>query len=234
MPTKINNKEYELFNKLSKEWWDENGKFKVLHQIRPIRIKYILDQLNNNNLKNMDILDLGCGGGLVCESLSRLGAKVTGIDFAEKNIEVAKIHAVKNNLNINYIHADIENLDLKKKFDLIIMFEVLEHLNNWKNLLIDIKKYLKKNGLIIISTINRNLISKYSAIYIAENILGWIPKGTHSYEKFIKPEEIEYFMKDNKLFLNDMKGLVYNPTSLDWRLSKNTMINYFCTYSKIS
>ncbi len=234
MPTKINNKEYELFNKLSKEWWDENGKFKVLHQIRPIRIKYILDQLNNNNLKNMDILDLGCGGGLVCESLSRLGAKVTGIDFVENNIEVAKIHSIKKNLNINYIHADIEKLDLKKKFDLIIIFEVLEHLNNWKNFLIGIKKYLKKNGLIIISTINRNLISKYSVIYIAENILGWIPKGTHSYEKFIKPEEIEYFMKDNKLFLNDMKGLVYNPTSLDWQLSKNTMINYFCTYSRIS
>ncbi len=232
MPTKINNQEYEFFNKLSKEWWDENGKFKVLHHIRPIRIKYILDQLNNKNLKNLDILDLGCGGGLVCESLSVLGANVTGVDFVENNIKVAKIHASKNKLNINYIHSDIEELNLKKKYDLIIIFEVLEHLNNWSTFIKNIKKYLKKNSLIIISTINRNLISKYSAIYIAENILKWIPKGTHDYNKFIKPKEIEKCMEKNKLFMKDLKGLVYDPLSFEWNLSDNTMINYFCTYSK--
>ena len=196
---KRNNREHDFFNKLSEEWWDENGKFSVLHQIRPIRIQYILDQLNRKNLKNLEILDLGCGGGLVCESLSRLGANVTGIDFVENNIKVAKIHSRKK-LSINYLCRDIEKLKFNKKFDLIIMFEILEHLDNWKTFLIKIKKNLKRNGMVIISTINRNIFSKYLAIYFAENILRWIPKGTHDYNKFIKPKEIEINMK--KINLN--------------------------------
>ena len=144
MVNKRNKQEYELFSKLSDEWWDENGKFRVLHQIRPIRIQYILDQFNNQNIKNLDILDLGCGGGLVSESLSRLGANVTGLDFVEKNIEIAKIHSSKKNLKINYICDNIEQLKLNKKFDLIIMFEVLEHLNNWESLIGKIKKKFKE------------------------------------------------------------------------------------------
>ena len=234
MSKKINNQEYELFNKLSREWWDEDGEFKVLHRIRPIRIKYILNQLNKVKLENVDILDLGCGGGLVSESLARLGANVTGIDFIENNIKVAKYHSSKKNLNINYLHGDIENLNLQKKYDLIIIFEVLEHLNDWKIFLQNIRKYLKKNSKVIISTINRNIISKYIAIYFAENILEWIPKGTHNYEKFIKPQEIEQFMIKNKFVLNNLRGLIYNPIDFTWKLSNNTKINYFCTYTKIS
>ena len=231
MVNKRNKQEYELFSKLSDEWWDENGKFRVLHQIRPIRIQYILDQFNNQNIKNLDILDLGCGGGLVSESLSRLGANVTGLDFVEKNIEIAKIHSSKKNLKINYICDNIEQLKLNKKFDLIIMFEVLEHLNNWESLIGKIKKNLKSNGLLIISTINRNIISKYMAIYFAEYILKWIPKGTHNYENFIKPEEIDLCVKKNNFIFKNLQGLVFDPVSFNWKLSNNTKINYFCTYS---
>ena len=229
MLTKTNNKEFKHFDKLSKEWWDENGDFKVLHQIRPIRIKYILNQLDSN-IKNIDVLDLGCGGGLVSEPLARLGANVTGIDFVENNIKVAKLHSKKKNLNIKYISKDIENLDIKKKFDLIIMFEILEHLDDWEKFLKKIKINLKKNGKIIISTINRNIISKYIAIYFAENILRWIPKGTHNYNKFIQPDEIRDCMIKNNLSFQNIEGLIFDPINLDWRLSKNTNINYFCTF----
>ena len=229
MLTKKNNKEFKHFDKLSKEWWNENGDFKVLHQIRPIRIKYILNQLDSN-IKNIDVLDLGCGGGLVSEPLARLGANVTGIDFVENNIKVAKLHSKKKNLNIKYISKDIENLDIKKKFDLIIMFEILEHLDDWEKFLKKIKINLKKNGKIIISTINRNIISKYIAIYFAENILRWIPKGTHNYNKFIQPDEIRDCMIKNNLSFQNIEGLIFDPINLDWRLSKNTNINYFCTF----
>ena len=170
---------------------------KVLHQIRPIRIQYILNQLKDLDLKNTKILDLGCGGGLVSESLSRLGAKVTGIDFVANNINIARHHSIKSKLKIDYIHGDIEKIKMNKKFDLIIMFEILEHVNNWKKLLLKIDKNLKKDGKIIISTINRNLISKFTAIYLAESILKWIPKGTHRFEKFIKPKEIEVCLKES-------------------------------------
>lgn len=229
MLAKKNNKEFKHFDKLSQEWWDENGDFKVLHQIRPIRIKYILNQLDSN-IKNIDVLDLGCGGGLVSEPLARLGANVTGIDFVENNIKVAKLHSKKKNLNIKYISKDIENLDIKKKFDLIIMFEILEHLDDWEKFLKKIKINLKKNGKIIISTINRNIISKYIAIYFAENILRWIPKGTHNYNKFIQPDEIRDCMIKNNLSFQNIEGLIFDPINLDWRLSKNTNINYFCTF----
>ena len=140
MKSKEKNNEYKLFNKLSEEWWDENGRFAVLHKIRPIRIQYILKQLNNRKLKKINILDIGCGGGLVSESLSKLGAKVTGIDFVPNNIKAAKIHSKNNKLKINYIHKDIEKSNIDEKFDVILMFEVLEHLDNWKKTIKKIKK----------------------------------------------------------------------------------------------
>ncbi len=234
MSLKTKNKEYEQFDNLSNEWWNENGKFRVLHEIRPIRIDYILKQIKNYNVNNLEILDIGCGGGLVSESLAKLGARVTGIDFVNKNIDNAKQHAKENKLKINYICNDIEKLKLKKKYDLIIVFEVLEHLDNWNYFLKNIKKNLKDNGKIIISTINRNLLSKYTAIFIAENILNWIPKNTHDYNKFIRPDEIKKFLEKNKMYLDDITGLVFNPLVNRWSLSNNTSINYFCTLSKIN
>ncbi|MFL2519958.1 MAG: bifunctional 2-polyprenyl-6-hydroxyphenol methylase/3-demethylubiquinol 3-O-methyltransferase UbiG [Alphaproteobacteria bacterium] len=232
MKTKLFNKEHDLFKSLSEEWWDENGKFKILHKIRPIRIKYILDQINEKKLKNLDILDLGCGGGLVSESLSRLGANVTGIDFVKNNIEVAKEHSNKKKLKINYKYANIETLKIKNKYDLIIMYEILEHLDDWESFLLNISKNLKSTGIIVISTINRNALSKFAAIYLAENILGWIPKGTHTYKKFIKPQEITNSMESKNFILKNLKGLIFDPIMMDWKLSNNTSINYFCSYHK--
>jgi len=234
MNIKSKNEEFALFNQLSDEWWNENGKFKILHQIKSHRVSYILDQINNRNIRNLKILDVGCGGGIICEPLARLGAKVTGIDFAPNNIIAAKIHSKKNKLKINYINKDIEKSKLDEKFDIILMFEVLEHLDNWKNTIKNIKKNLNKNGLIIISTINRNLLSKLFAINIAENILNWIPKGTHDYNKLIKPEELKKILLKEKFNFNNIKGLVFDPLNGEWKLSKNYMINYFCTASLIN
>ena len=150
MSIKSKNEEFAFFNQLSDEWWNENGKFKILHQIKSHRMTYILDQIENRDIKNLKILDVGCGGGIICEPLARLGAKVTGIDFAPNNINAAKIHSKKNKLKINYIHKDVEKSKLDGKFDLILMFEVLEHLDDWKKTIKKIKKNLNKNGLIII------------------------------------------------------------------------------------
>ena len=234
MNIKSKNEEFALFNQLSDEWWNENGKFKILHQIKTHRMSYILEQINNRNIKNLKILDVGCGGGIICEPLARLGAKVTGIDFAPNNIKAAKIHSKKNKLKINYIYKDIEKSKLDAKFDIILMFEVLEHLDNWKKTIKNIKKNLNKNGIVIISTINRNLISKLFAINIAENILNWIPKGTHDYNKLIKPEELKNTLSKENFRFNNIKGLVFDPLNREWKLSKNYMINYFCTANLIN
>ena len=234
MNIKSKNEEFTLFNQLSDEWWNEKGKFKILHQIKRHRMSYILDQINNRNIKNLKILDVGCGGGIICEPLARLGAKVTGIDFAPNNIKAAKIHSKKNKLKINYIYKDIEKSKLEEKFDIILMFEVLEHLDNWKKTIKKIKKNLNKDGIVIISTINRNLISKLFAINIAENILNWIPKGTHDYNKLIKPEELKNTLSKENFRFNNIKGLVFDPLNREWKLSKNYMINYFCTANLIN
>ena len=221
--------EFEHFNKLANEWWSEKGKYKTLHQIIPIRIKYILDHIQKKNIKNIKILDLGCGGGLVCEPLCRLGAKVTGIDFVENNIKVAKLHAKKNNLQINYLIKDIENLPIKEKYDVIILFEVLEHIQDWKMILNKIKINLNKNGLLFLSTINRNIISNILAIKIAENILKWIPKNTHDYKKLIKPDELEKVLKKENYSIIDFSGLIFDPFASEWKLRKyNKIVNYFC------
>ena len=234
MNIKSKNEEFALFKQLSDEWWNENGKFKILHQIKRHRMTYILDQINNRNIKNLKILDVGCGGGIICEPLARLGAKVTGIDFVPNNIKAAKIHSKKNKLKIQYIYKDIEKSKLDEKFDLILMFEVLEHLDNWKKTIKNIKKNLNKNGMIIISTINRNLLSKLFAINIAENILHWVPIGTHDYNKLIKPEELKKTLSKEDFHFTDIKGLVFDPLNREWKLSKNYMINYFCTASLIN
>ncbi len=234
MNIKSKNEEFTLFNQLSDEWWNENGKFKILHQIKSHRMTYILDQIGNKDIKNLKILDVGCGGGIICEPLARLGAKVTGIDFAPNNISAAKIHSKKNKLKINYIHKDVEKSKLDGKFDLILMFEVLEHLDDWKKTIKKIKKNLNKNGIIIISTINRNSLSKLFAISIAENILKWIPKGTHDYYKLIKPEELKKTLTQENFHFKSIKGLVFDPLSGEWKLSNNYMINYFCTANLIN
>ena len=229
MNKRTKSSEFKHFDELSNEWWSETGKYKILHKIKPIRIKYILKQIGSRNIKKLNILDLGCGGGLISEPLAKIGGKVTGIDFVENNIKVAKKHAFQNNLKINYCIGDIEKLSLNTKYDLIIMFEILEHVNNWEKIFKKIKKNLKKDGLLIISTINRNIISNFLAIKLAEKILKWIPKGTHDSSKLIKPDELEKVLIKDGFSIINFSGLIYNPIAREWRLSKhNMLVNYFC------
>ena len=180
-------------------------------------------------LNESDILDLGCGGGLICEPLARLKANVTGVDFVEQNINIAKKHAKTAKLKINYLFKDIDLLNINKKFDIILLLEVLEHLDNWEYLILKVKSMLKKNGYLIISTINRNSFSKLFAIFLAENILNWVPKKTHDFNKLIKPEELKKTLEKNNFTIKNISGMNYNPLARQWKLNSNIhLINYFC------
>ena len=229
MKNEKKNTEFEHFSSLANDWWSKNGKFKSLHEIQVTRIKYILETLNKKNLNNTTVLDIGCGGGLVSEGLSKIGATVTGIDFIKENIKVAKMHAKKNNLEIDYFVKDFEKEKITSKYDVIIILEVLEHLNNWEEFIKKIKLSLNKNGTLIISTINRNLVSKFLTLDIGENLLKLIPLNTHTFYKFIKPEELEQVLSSNSFENIKFKGLTYNALKLKWELSENTKINYFCS-----
>jgi len=229
MEIKSKKSEFNHFSKLATEWWNKNGIFKILHDIQLIRIKYIQDTLNKKKLNKLKILDLGCGGGLVSEGIAKLGADVTGIDFIEENIRVAKKHAKQSKLEINYIVKDFEKERLTSKYDVIIIFEVLEHLENWKSFLEKIQKNLKPKGVLIASTINRNLISKFLTIDLAENLLKWIPLNTHNYYKFIKPEELKDNLTANNFKKIEFSGLSYNIFRQKWKMNNNKKVNYFCS-----
>ena len=194
----INKKEIEKFSRIAEEWWDPTGKFKPLHKFNPIRISYIKEKIINSfKLENSDkplrkirLLDIGCGGGLLSEPMSRLGAEVTGIDASEKNIQVAKLHAKKNNLKINYLTASPEDLKIDRKFDVILNMEIIEHVEDVDIFLKIMFITIKKEGIMFVATINKTLKSYLFAIIGAEYILRWLPIGTHDWNKFIRPEEL--------------------------------------------
>ena len=171
---------------------------------------------------------------MVCEPLARLGANVTGIDFVKKNIETAKHHAKISKLDITYINQDLLSIKLNRQFDIILMLEVIEHLNNWKSVVNKILRHLKPNGKIIFSTINRTFHSRIFAIFFAEEVLKWIPKKTHNYAKLVRPKELISFLEKNNMKVLDTTGLIFNPILREWFLNKKmTRINYFCTAQKI-
>ena len=196
--TSVNKKEIDKFSKMANEWWDPEGKFKPLHKFNPTRIKYIKENIINNfKLKNkskplsgIKILDIGCGGGLLSEPMSRMGANVTGIDASDKNIKIAKLHSKKNKLKINYLCSSPEKLKITKKFDVILNMEIVEHVEDIDFFLKSCSKLLKKNGLMFVATINKTLKSYIFAIVGAEYVLRWLPIGTHEWEKFVKPEDL--------------------------------------------
>ena len=237
----INKDEINKFSKIADEWWDINGKFKPLHMFNPIRIEHILDVASNNfkvdknkklPLNNLKILDIGCGGGLISEPMSRLGAEVTGIDASNRNIQVAKLHAKKNNLKIKYNNVLPENLDLQNEFDIILNLEVVEHVENLDLYLSSCFALLKKNGIMLTATINRTLTSYIKAIVGAEYILRWLPIGTHDWNKFIKPEELEKKLTDLGFSITDLTGLGYNPIFQEWKKTKDTSVNYVVSAKK--
>jgi len=237
----INKDEINKFSKIADEWWDINGKFKPLHMFNPVRIEHILDVTLNYfkidrdkklPLKNLKILDIGCGGGLISEPMFRLGAQVTGIDASDKNIQVAKLHAKKNNLKINYLNTVPENLDQQDEFDIILNLEVIEHVENLDLYLASCFKLLKKNGIMFTATINRTLTSYIKAIVGAEYILRWLPIGTHDWNKFVKPEELEKKLTDLNFLITDLTGLNYNPIFQEWKKTKDMSVNYIISAKK--
>ena len=236
----VNKKEIEKFSKMASEWWDPKGKFKPLHKFNPIRIKYIKESIIENfKLKNkikplnkINILDIGCGGGLLSEPMQRLGANVTGIDASIKNIKVAKLHAQKNKLKINYLCSSPEKLKTKKKYDVILNMEIVEHVDDLNFFLKSCSKLLKKNGIMFIATINKTLKSYMFAIIGAEYILGWLPIGTHEWEKFVKPEELKKILKKNNLFLSKLDGMHFNIIKNQWKISKDLSVNYIAEFIK--
>ena len=239
--TTINKEEIQKFSNLANEWWDVNGKFKPLHMFNPIRIEYIIEitkdyfKIKNdksNPLKGLSILDIGCGGGLISEPMARLGGNVTGIDASEKNIKIAKMHSTKSKLKINYINKSPEQLGKERKFDIILNLEIIEHVDNVELYIKSCYDLLKKDGLMFTATLNRSLVSYIKAIIGAEYILKWLPIGTHDWNKFLKPEELEKLLHNEKFSTLDIKGLEYNPILKKWKKSDNLSVNYIVSSSK--
>ena len=236
----INKKEIEKFSKIANEWWNPNGKFKPLHKFNPIRIQYIKDnlvsdfniKLSDKPLKNIKILDIGCGGGLLSEPMCRLGAKVLGIDASKKNIEVAKFHAKQNNLKINYKVASPEILKIKEKFDVILNMEIVEHVEDLDFFIKESSKLLKKNGIMFVATLNKTLKSYAFAIIGAEYILRWLPIGTHSWEKFVKPIDLINISKKNNLIFKKLDGMKFDILNNSWKVSRDTSVNYIIKLTK--
>ena len=238
--TSVNKKEIHKFSKMADEWWDPEGKFKPLHKFNPTRIKYIKENIINNfKLKNkskplsgIKILDIGCGGGLLSEPMSRMGANVTGIDASDKNIKIAKLHSKKNKLKINYLCSSPEKLKVTKKFDVILNMEIVEHVEDIDFFLKSCSKLLKKNGLMFVATINKTLKSYIFAIIGAEYVLRWLPIGTHEWEKFVKPEDLKKILMKYDLSLNKLEGMNFNIIKNEWNISSDLSVNYIAKFIK--
>ncbi len=236
----INKKEIEKFSKIAEEWWNPNGKFKPLHKFNPIRITYIKDNIiktfkinqKKTPLKKLRVLDIGCGGGLLSEPMCRLGAEVTAIDASEKNIKIAKLHAKKNNLKINYICTSPEKMEKNNHFDIILNMEIVEHVQDVNFFLRSCSKLLKKNGIMFVATLNKTLKSYIFAIVGAEYVLRWLPIGTHEWEKFLKPEELIYTLKKYNLNLDKIDGMQFNILTDKWKVSRDKSVNYIAKFIK--
>jgi len=240
--TTVDKIEVEKFSRMARDWWNPNGKFKPLHLFNPARISFIKDKLishfklnpiGEKPLKKLKILDIGCGGGLLCEPLNRLGATITGIDASNDNIEVAKLHSKQMNLNSKYIHTAPENLDLKNNtYDALLCMEVVEHLKDVNLFIENCSKLIKKNGIMFVATINKNLKSYIFAILGAEYVLRWLPIGTHDWDKFLTPQDLEIIAIKNNFLTNEIIGMKFNLFSKKWFKSNDTSVNYISTFLK--
>tara|TARA_B100001121_G_scaffold245059_1_gene219861 strand:+ start:598 stop:1326 length:729 start_codon:yes stop_codon:yes gene_type:complete len=236
----INSEEIEKFDKIAEEWWNPNGKFKPLHKFNPIRIEYIKNNIikdfsilsNDKPLKGISILDIGCGGGLLSEPLARLGAEVVGIDASKKNIDIAKHHLKKSNLKVEYYDKSPESFRYNKKFDVILNMEIVEHVENIPEFISQSAKFLKDTGIMFIATLNQTLKSYVFAIVGAEYILRWLPIGTHEWNKFVKPENLEKICNKSSLVLKKIDGVKFNPFLNEWKLSNDKSVNYITKYKK--
>jgi len=241
-PATLDDAEVARFSKLAQEWWDETGPFRPLHQINPTRLTYIRDRLCAHferdpkavpSLTGLTVLDIGCGGGLVAEPLTRLGAAVTGIDPAHETIEAAKAHARGANLDITYEATTAEALaEAGRRFDAVLLLEVVEHVPDVPAFLKRIAPLVAPGGVMILSTLNRTLKAYALAIVGAELVLRWLPVGTHQWERFVRPEELKPALRRAGLSVTDLTGMVYDPLADTWSLSTDTDVNYFATATR--
>jgi 2-polyprenyl-6-hydroxyphenyl methylase/3-demethylubiquinone-9 3-methyltransferase len=235
--TTVDPSEIEKFQAMAAEWWDPKGKFKPLHMLNPCRLDYITNQIAGEFGRDLSaqkpftglrILDIGCGGGLLSEPMARLGATVVGADAAERNIPVARVHAEQSGLDIDYRHTTAEALAAaNEQFDAVLNMEVVEHVASPIDYLTACREILKPGGLHICSTINRNPKSYVMAIFGAEQVMRWLPKGTHEWSKFITPDELFALLEQAGLTPVDRKGFVFNPVTWSWSLSSRDLsVNY--------
>lgn len=236
MTTTINEAEIAKFTAMAEEWWDPKGKFKPLHKFNPVRMSYIrehllahfgLDGAAMRPFEGLSILDVGCGGGLLCEPLARLGATVTGIDAAERNIAIATLHAKTSGLDIDYQATTSEALAAQgKTFDMVLNMEVVEHVDNVPLYMKSCADLVKPGGLMLTATLNRTARAYAFAIVGAERILRWLPVGTHDWNKFLTPDEIKALLTRNGLTVTAETGVVFHPLADEWRQSRDMAINY--------
>jgi len=231
-PINVDSVEIEKFSQLAHRWWDKDSEFKPLHAINPIRLDWIKSHVS---LRDQRVLDIGCGGGILSESIAQSGAKVTGIDLSVKALKVAKLHALEvGTQDLEYLEISAEDLAIQKQgaFDVVTCMEMLEHVPNPASVVKACAALVKPGGWIFLSTINRNLQSFLMAIVGAEYILNMLPKGTHEYAKFIRPSELLKFCNDSGLLEVDLKGLHYNPLTQRYWLGPTTQVNYFMALQK--
>jgi len=232
----IDPSEVSNFNKMAKEWWDPEGKFKPLHELNYTRLKWIRYKLvkhfslNANDisgLNGLSVLDVGCGGGLISEPMSRMGCSVFGIDAGENNICIAKKHAEDSNIKVNYQCTSAEKVALGgQTFDVVLALEIVEHVSDLQQFILSLTKLTKQGGIIIISTLNRTTKSFLYGIIGAEYLMKWLPRGTHSWDKFIRPSELNSELSPNGFCIEDIIGVKFNVFKYDWELSNEVSVNY--------
>jgi 2-polyprenyl-6-hydroxyphenyl methylase/3-demethylubiquinone-9 3-methyltransferase len=232
----IDQEEVDRFSAMAAEWWSPTGKFKPLHKFNPVRLAYIRDKAAENfgrdirsprPLEGLRVLDIGCGGGLLSEPVARMGASVVGADPSEKNIGIASTHAKASGVSVDYRAVTAEQLaEAGETFEIVLNMEVVEHVADVDFFLGTCARMVSPGGLMFVATINRTMKAAALAIFAAENILRWLPRGTHQYEKLVRPEEIEKPVADNGLSIIDRTGVFFNPLSNQWNLSKDMDVNY--------
>ena len=237
----VNPQEVAKFEAMAADWWDPSGKFKPLHMMNPCRLDYITRQIaaeygreaRPGGFAGLRLLDIGCGGGLLCEPMARLGAEVVGVDAAERNIPVARIHAAQSGLDIDYRHGTAEALMAAgERFDVILNMEVVEHVAEPQAYLDACAGLLRPGGIMIASTLNRTAKSYLMAIIGAEYVMRWLPQGTHDWRAFLTPDELQTMIERAGLQPLDRKGFVFNPVGWSWSIGTDTSVNYVTTSRK--